>query len=239
MAQSKLITPELATLNVPSCPAANESLAELPCMTSIAYPAEPSEIERYRLGRLINSGGMGVVVEGLEEATGRRVAVKFLAPRGFYRHARLRFWREVFALRSLRHPNTVRIEDWGVSNEDRPFLVMEYLDGVSLQQLVEFEGPQSAQRVLGILQQICGSIGEAHALGMAHRDLKPGNVMLTIDEDGSDLVKVIDFGLVKLPTLADSLTVAGEVMGTSGYTPPESWGGTEASSRGRPRRESD
>jgi serine/threonine protein kinase len=239
MAQSKLITPELPTLNVTNSPAVNDSLADVPCMTSIAYPAEPSEIERYRLGRLISAGGMGVVVEGVEEATERRVAVKFLAPRGFYRHARLRFWREVFALRSLRHPNTVRIEDWGVSNEDRPFLVMEYVDGISLQQLVDLEGPQSAKRVLGILQQICGSIGEAHALGMAHRDLKPGNVMLTIDEEGRDLVKVIDFGLVKLPSLADSLTIAGEVMGTPGYTPPESWGGSEVSSRGRARRESD
>jgi eukaryotic-like serine/threonine-protein kinase len=239
MAQSKLITPELPTLNVTNSPAVNDNLAELPCMTSIAYPAEPSEIERYRLGRLINAGGMGVVVEAVEEATERRVAVKFLAPRDFYRHARLRFWREVFALRSLRHPNTVRIEDWGVSNEDRPFLVMEYLDGVSLQELVELEGPQSAKRVLGILQQICGSIGEAHALGMAHRDLKPGNVMLTTGEDGSDRLKVIDFGLVKLPALADSLTIAGEVMGTPGYTPPESWAGSETSSLGRARRECD
>lgn len=239
MAQSKLITPDQLTMNVTSSPAVNQTSAELPCMTSIAYPDEPSEIERYRLGRLISAGGMGVVVEGTEEATGRRVAVKFLAPRDFYRHARLRFWREVFALRSLRHPNTVRIEDWGVSNEDRPFLVMEYLDGVSLQQLVDIEGPQSAKRVLGILQQICGSIGEAHALGMAHRDLKPGNAMLTMDEQGHDLVKVIDFGLVKLPALADSLTVAGEVMGTPGYTAPESWGGSETTSLGRPRRETD
>jgi len=243
MAQSKLISPDLQTdlqtLQVTSHPAASASPAALPSMASIAYPAEPSEIERYRLGRVINAGGMGVVVEGVEEATERRVAVKFLAPRGFYRHARLRFWREVFALRSLRHLNTVRIEDWGVSLDDRPFLVMEYLDGLSLQQLVELEGAQSVRRVLGILQQICGSLGEAHALGMAHRDLKPGNVMLTIDEQGHDLAKVIDFGLVKLPATAYSLTIAGEVIGTPGYTPPESWGGAEAPSLGRAARQND
>ncbi|MET0410348.1 MAG: serine/threonine-protein kinase [Polyangiaceae bacterium] len=185
----------------------------------------PAAAGAYQLGPLINTGGMGVVFEAWHRETVRRVAVKFLSPRSQFPNAAVRFSREIFALRTLKHPHTVRLESWGRSEANQPWLAMEYVDGFSLAQLVTYEGAQSVKRTLELLRQICGSIGEVHELGMAHRDVKPANVMLTIQDHGQDWIKVVDFGLVKLPDelTAQPITLAGTLLGTPGYAPPEAW----------------
>ncbi len=185
----------------------------------------PAAAGAYQLGPLISTGGMGVVFEAWHLETVRRVAVKFLAPRSQYPNAAVRFSREIFALRTLKHPHTVRLESWGRSETNQQWLAMEYVDGISLAQLVVYEGAQSVKRTLELLRQICGSIAEVHQLGMAHRDLKPANVMLTVQDHGRDWIKVVDFGLVKLPAelTAQPITVEGTLLGTPGYAPPEAW----------------
>jgi serine/threonine-protein kinase len=168
---------------------------------------------------------MGVVFEAWHQETVQRVAVKFLSARSLYPNASVRFSREIFALRTLKHGNTVRLHGWGRNDGNQPWFAMEYVDGLSLAQLVIYEGAQTVKRTLELLRQICGSIGELHLLGMAHRDLKPANVMLTIHDHGQDWIKVVDFGLVKLPSAltAQPVTLAGTLLGTPGYAPPEAW----------------
>jgi serine/threonine protein kinase len=208
--------------------------SETPTLTDVRWhrpePGWPSPVPGYLPGPLIKAGGMGAVYEARHEATGRRVAVKFLSARCTYPFQQLRFAREISALRALHHENTVRIQAWGDSLGGHPYFVMDYVNGMSLSELVAREGPQTLERTLSLLQQICASIGEAHDLGMAHRDLKPHNVMLSLRGQARDWIRVVDFGLVKLPRRFDAgdITSPGSVFGTPGYAPPEAWTGAQA-----------
>jgi serine/threonine-protein kinase len=196
-------------------------------MSATAWPAS---VGPYQMGPLISTGGMGAVFEAWHRETVQRVAVKLLSARTLYPNAVVRFSREIFALRTLKHAHTVRLHSWGRAEQNRPWFAMEYVDGLSLAQLVVYEGAQTLQRTLELLRQIAGAIGELHELGMAHRDLKPANVMLTVQDHGQDWIKVVDFGLVKLPPLltAQPITLAGTLLGTPGYAPPEAWVSCEA-----------
>ena len=123
----------------------------------------------------------------------------------------------------LNNPNTVAIYDYGRTPEGVFYYAMEYLDGIDLQTLVERYGPQPVPRVIHILQQICGSLYEAHSLGLVHRDIKPANIMLNRRGGEPDVVKVLDFGLVK--ALDDQkqagLTQQASLTGTPLYMSPE------------------
>jgi serine/threonine protein kinase len=134
-----------------------------------------------------------------------------------------RFEREVQITCSLNHPNTVAIYDYGRTPEGVFYYAMEYLDGITLQTLVERYGPQPEGRVIRILTQICGSLYEAHSTGLVHRDIKPANIMLNRRGGEADVVKILDFGLVK--ALDDgkqsSLTSANAMAGTPLYMSPE------------------
>ena len=143
---------------------------------------------------------MGRVYEAEQQPLGRAVAVKILdvrpeigstASEGRYHE---RFLREASLLARLTHPNTVRVYDYGTTGAT-PFLVMEYVRGVTLRALLGGR-PLAPLRVVRIARQICASLEEAHGLGLVHRDLKPGNVLVSEGPDG-DVVKVVDFGLVK------------------------------------------
>lgn len=195
----------------------------------------PRRAGAYELTRFLSAGGMGTVFEGRHRWSGERVALKFMDPDAEYPHKEARFSREIVALRTLRHENTARFVDFGRTREGMRFLVMEYVPGVTLGELVAREGAVPARRALLLLRQLCGSIAEAHAAGIAHRDLKPSNVMVTTRVRRADWIKVIDFGLVRLPrvTQGEDSTLPGIFLGTPGYAPPEVWSRTKvAEARG-------
>ncbi|MBA2568819.1 MAG: serine/threonine protein kinase [Actinobacteria bacterium] len=172
---------------------------------------------RYRGPELIGRGGMGEIYRAEDESLGRTVAVKVLADRFSADEAvRGRFTREALAAARLSSdPNTITIFDVG-EHRGRPFIVMEYLKGGSLEDLLRKHGAQDPGRVLTWLDEAGAAIDAAHEHGVVHRDVKPGNLLLAAD--GS--VRVADFGVATAAGL-DSLTMTGTVLGTAGYLAPE------------------
>src|SRR5690606_38577484 len=137
---------------------------------------------------------------------------------------RARFQREVGTLASLQHPNTVQVFDFGVSEDGLLFIVMELVQGRSIADVLEKDGPLPPARVEKVIDQIAGSLAEAHAQGIIHRDLKPDNIVLTDRAGQRDFVKVLDFGIAKRSGEEDrneaKLTQQGMVLGTPPYMSP-------------------
>ncbi len=179
---------------------------------------------RYRGPQPIGRGGMGEIYRATDSALGRAVAVKLLAERYAQDEAvRARFTREALAAARLSgEPSTVTIFDVGEWNE-RPFIVMEYLSGGSLDDRLRAQGAQREADALGWLEQAALALDAAHAQGVVHRDVKPANLML--DRDGN--VHVADFGIASAVGL-DSMTMTGTVLGTAGYLSPEQAQGSRA-----------
>jgi len=184
---------------------------------------EAQQIGQYKLERKMGAGGMGVVYKAQHAMLRRPTAVKMLEPDKVNEGTIERFEREVQITSQLNNPNTVAIYDFGRTPEGVFYYAMEFLDGIDLQSLVERYGPQPVPRVIHILQQICGSLYEAHSLGLVHRDIKPANIMLNRRGGQPDVVKVLDFGLVK--ALDDQrqagLTQQASLTGTPLYMSPE------------------
>jgi serine/threonine protein kinase len=182
------------------------------------------ELGQYQLEEKLGEGGMGVVYRGHHRMLRRPTAIKLLHPDKTTDEAIARFEREVQLTCQLNHPNTIAIYDYGRTPEGLFFYAMEYLDGINLDALVHRLGPQPAGRVIHILRQVCGSLAEAHEIGLVHRDIKPANVILSRRGGEADVAKVLDFGLVKAVDSKKqaSLTSAGAVIGTPLYMSPES-----------------
>jgi len=169
-----------------------------------ASPVEGRVLEgKYQLGRLLGAGGMGSVHEAVHLGTGRRVAVKLIAPQ-FMREARFlaRFRREARAAGRLRHPNIVDVTDFGVASSqdgDVAYLVMEYLEGLPLGRVIARGSRMPLGQAIDILRQVCAAVHAAHRRGVVHRDLKPENIFVVRAGDGSiETTKVLDFGISKL-----------------------------------------
>jgi serine/threonine protein kinase len=187
--------------------------------------------ERFKILEALGSGGMGRVYKAIQAPLDRPVALKILNPQygqdkdpGFQK----RFFFEASVTAKLRHPNTVTVIDYGKTEDGIYFIAMEYLEGQTLSQLLTTMGPLPWPRALNIAQQIARSLREAHKIGLIHRDLKPANVMILNQETDHDVVKVLDFGLVKsfMPDSAQvpadvSLTQAGVILGSPQYMAPE------------------
>jgi serine/threonine-protein kinase len=194
---------------------------------------------KYTVVRLLGEGGMGAVYEGEQQlgTTKRKVAVKTLHPH-LSRDPKIkaRFEREVGTIAELEHPNTIQVYDFGSTAEGILYIVMEFLHGKSLADQLEKQGAMAPERVVNILQQVCGSLEEAHARGIVHRDLKPDNVVLVERAGKKDFVKVLDFGIAKRSKLEEDkdeqkLTQQGMVLGTPPYMSPEQFTGKPIDSR--------
>jgi serine/threonine protein kinase len=181
------------------------------------------ELGQYQLEAKLGEGGMGVVYRGRHRMLRRPTAIKLLHPDKTTDATIARFEREVQLTCQLNHPNTIAIYDYGRTPEGVFFYAMEFLEGLNLDTLVVRYGPQSEGRVIYILRQVCGSLAEAHDIGLVHRDIKPANIVLSRRGGESDVAKVLDFGLVKAidSNKEASLTSAGAVIGTPLYMAPE------------------
>ena len=183
------------------------------------------QLGQYTLEEKIGEGGMGVVYRARHALMRRDTAVKLLLPDRADAASVARFEREVCLTCQLTHPNTIQVYDYGHTPEGIFYYAMEYLNGLNLHDLVARYGPQPESRVVHILAQVCDSLAEAHALGLIHRDIKPGNIFLCHRGGVPDCVKVLDFGLVREYHADDAAQIISAsdylIEGTPWFTPPE------------------
>jgi serine/threonine-protein kinase len=178
---------------------------------------------RYRILDLIGRGGMGSVYRAEHTKMGKVLAIKLLhGELSRNQEVARRFRLEAEAVSRLSHLNTVSVFDFG-SHEGMMYLVMEYIDGRDLSEVLRRDGPLPAARVCHVLVQVCSALIEAHAKGIVHRDLKPENILVSQQFDYPDFVKVLDFGLAKLKDFRDKtkITRDGNLVGTPYYMAPE------------------
>ncbi len=178
---------------------------------------------KYRVARILGQGGMGVVVEARHIALDERVALKFLLPEyASHPEASGRFLREARAAVKIKSQHVARVSDVGQLEGGEPYMVMEYLDGSDLSNLLTSKGPFALADAVDYTIQACEAIAEAHSYGIVHRDLKPANLFLTRHTDGAPLVKVLDFGISKvMGGGVEALTRTTAAMGSALYMSPE------------------
>ncbi len=179
--------------------------------------------ERYELIELVGSGGMGTVYKAREMGLDRIVALKMLNDTLLTdEESRVRFLREGTVASELEHPSLVRIYRFGIWNRSWPYLTMEFLQGRSLRETLSELGRVEQIRAVKIAIQICQGVQAMHNNGIVHRDLKPNNIMLVPQTDGTELVKIIDFGLARLAEeQGQKLTQTGQLVGSIFYMSPE------------------
>lgn len=207
------------------CPADQTSLQS-------THELQPGMIIRnkYEILGQIGLGGMGAVYRGRHVTFNELCAIKVVndsiaGDTNFLQ----RFQTEAVVTRKLRHPNAVRVDDFDYTDDGRPFIVMELVEGKNVGEVLQAEGPMRVSRAVQIATQAARALGAAHKLGFVHRDIKPGNIILTTDEQGHEVAKVLDFGIAKLKQAAgdaqSGMTMTGMVVGTPLYMSPEQFMG--------------
>ncbi|MCK6576180.1 protein kinase, partial [Myxococcota bacterium] len=179
---------------------------------------------RYVIQERLGAGGMGTVYIAQQTAVGRRVAIKVLpAAIADDLGAVKRFMQEARAASTLSHPNGITVHDFGQTEEGLLYLVMEYVEGVTLARLLKDRGALPPERAVRVAAQILSAVEDAHDRGIVHRDLKPDNVIIATRPGNPDFAKVLDFGLAKVAEDAsgENLTKTGQVFGTPAYMSPE------------------
>ena len=182
---------------------------------------------KYRIEQVLGQGGMGVIVQATHLQLDERVAIKFLRPQALENEeAVMRFAREARAAVKIKSEHVARVTDVGTLGTGCPYMVMEYLSGSDLSQLIQDRGPLPIEEAVDYILQASEALAEAHALGIVHRDLKPANLFHTRRADGSSCIKVLDFGISKVTGLSGSgadlgMTRTTAVMGSPLYMSPE------------------
>ena len=193
-------------------------------MQPVTQQTNPGDIllGKYRVEEVIGIGGMGRVVKAAHLYLQQPVAIKILLQNMAESQSTVaRFLREAQSTVKLRSEHIARVMDVGTLPDGVPFMVMEYLEGHDLNQILRHHGPQMPQAVVDLMLQACEGIAEAHALGIVHRDIKPSNFFVTHRPDGSNLLKILDFGISKTPAEVSELTGTQTVVGTPTYMAPE------------------
>ncbi len=210
-----------------------------PSEYSISDVADPFTGQRlgngkYYMMERVGSGAMSVVYKARQDPIDRIVAIKLLKKEWSNDPLTVkRFQREAKAVSMLRHPNIPSIMDIGTADSGQPFFVTEFIEGSSLEQVLEKESALEQERATRIFAQVCDAMAHAHRHGLIHRDLKPGNVMIIKGING-DIVKLVDFGIVKYAksqAASQQLTQKGEIWGSPVYMSPEQCSGAELDTR--------
>lgn len=186
--------------------------------------AQSRQLGQYTLQEKVGTGGMGVVFKASHALLRRPTAIKLLLPDEVGESTLAQFEREAQLTSQLTHPSTIQIFDFGRNDSGVFYYAMEYLEGLTLYELVALTGKQGPSRTITLLVQVCGSLAEAHGVGLVHRDIKPANLMVCERGRVADVVKVLDFGLAKMrgqpsQTLSG---LSGTIAGTPGFMSPES-----------------
>jgi eukaryotic-like serine/threonine-protein kinase len=195
--------------------------------------------DRYQVLQILGEGGMGRVYLAEHVRMGRKSAVKVMSPNlALSAEAISRFNREASNASRINHPNVAQIYDFGETSDGMLYLAMEFVEGETLRQLIERDGPMPAPRAADITKQVASALAAAHHLGIVHRDLKPDNIMIARHHDGTDWVKVVDFGIAKTVqgsgesgAGSQTVTTAGVSLGTPEYMSPEQLAGERLDSR--------
>lgn len=189
---------------------------------------------RFEIIRLLGQGGMGAVFEAKHQTLPRKFAIKILRPE-LARNPDFveRFRREAVAAGRIEHPNVIYITDFGSMENGSLYLVMEFLEGIGLDQLLSRHVRLPLSRAIPILAQVADALDAAHQVGVVHRDLKPENILLSEVRGRKDVVKIFDFGIARVHTseFAEALTMKGQVFGTAEYMSPEQATGEECDGR--------
>ncbi|MDX2106674.1 MAG: protein kinase [Candidatus Melainabacteria bacterium] len=189
---------------------------------------------RYEFITVIGAGGAGVIYKAKQKPLGRPVAVKMIHSHLVNVTALKRFLQEAKTISTMHHPNIISVHDFGVSEDNQPYMVMDYVEGTTLSDYIKKEGALEPEFAVNLAMQICDGLSHAHSHNVLHRDLKPNNVMLVPLAAGEHHLRVLDFGLAKLfaeDEQADHLTKTGETVGTPAYMSPEQVMGKKLSPR--------
>lgn len=214
------------------CPHDGSQLA-----TVLSHPLSGSNLaDRYEFLDEIGRGGMGVLYKARKLADGSEVAIKLLISDASTNDLmRNRFLVEARAASSMSHPNIIRIHEYEVSEHGLPYIVMDYLRGVSLQEVLKDAGRLDVERALRIFVDACDALGHAHRRQIVHRDIKPSNIMMQKNEDGHDVPVIVDFGIAKIfaqpGQTSLKLTQTGEIFGSALYMSPEQCMGQKVDAR--------
>ncbi|MBK9145454.1 MAG: protein kinase [Candidatus Melainabacteria bacterium] len=180
---------------------------------------------KYEFLKVIGAGGAGVIYKARQEPLGRLVAVKMIHSHLMSTTAIKRFQQEARTVSAISHPNVIGIHDFGISEENQPYMVMDYIEGMPLSDYIKENGPLGQELTTSLCLQICDGLIHAHGKGVLHRDLKPSNLMVLPLESGALHVKILDFGLAKIlledEDESEHLTRTGETVGTPAYMSPE------------------
>jgi len=181
---------------------------------------------KYEILHKLGEGGMGAVFKARHVQFGEIWALKVVAERllqepGFLQ----RFRSEALIMRALNHPNDVRVQDYDETEDGRPFTVMEYVEGTPMDKLIPAGTQMDTARAVNLVMQVCDGLGAAHKLGIIHRDVKPGNIMVCKDAQGREVAKILDYGVAKVKEQGQlyqaAKTQAGVMIGTPAYMSPE------------------